>query len=52
MMILANEKRKVKSEKYIEYPKKMDPFAGPSSAQKKQPTFSHIKHDLPYIFHK
>ncbi len=23
---------------------------GPSSAQKKQPTFLHIKHDFPYIF--
>ncbi len=25
---------------------------GPSSAQKKQPTFLHIKHDYPYIFQK
>ncbi len=25
---------------------------GPSSAQKKQPTFLHKKHDYPYIFQK
>ncbi len=31
---------------------KNGPGCGPSSAQKKQLTFLHIKHDYPYIFQK
>ncbi len=33
-------------------PIKKGPGCGPSSAQKKQPTFLQIKHDYPYIFQK
>ncbi len=52
MMILADEQRKIMSEIYIGYPYKKGSGCGPSSAQKKQPTFLHIKHDYPYIFQR
>ncbi len=50
-MIVADEPRKLMSGAYIEYPKDGS-VCGPSSAQKKQPTFFNRKHDLPYIFPK
>ncbi len=50
-MIVADEPKKLMSEIYIECPKNGS-VGGPSSAQKKQPTFFNIKHDLPYIFPK
>ncbi len=50
-MIVADEKRKLISGIYIQYPKD-GLVCGRSSEQKKQPTFFDIQHDLPCIFPK